>query len=63
VPADPGATISGSNCFFIADNVTDSQLTCSFDSIEPGDYLVVVQENDCGYAVKTPTFSVKPPPS
>jgi hypothetical protein len=62
VPADPAATISGSNCFFNTGDVTDSELSCSFDGIEPGDYLIVVQEQDCGYAVNAPKVTIKPSP-
>jgi hypothetical protein len=34
----------------------------AFDGIEAGDYLIVVQEQDCGYAVNAPRVTIKPSP-
>ena len=48
----------GSNCFINQSNLTDTSLSCAFDGISPGDYLVALEQADCGFAVNTPKFTV-----
>ncbi|HWZ87515.1 MAG TPA: IPT/TIG domain-containing protein [Polyangiaceae bacterium] len=42
----------------IQTQATDS-VTCSFDGISPGDYNIVVQQNDCGTAINQPLLTVQ----
>jgi hypothetical protein len=51
---------SGPNCGINQDNVTDTALECSFDGIGAGDYAIVVEQADCGFAVTTPKVTIKP---
>ncbi|HEX3849547.1 MAG TPA: hypothetical protein VHW01_01195 [Polyangiaceae bacterium] len=52
---------SSGNCFFNQDTVTDTALSCSLDGIAPGDHLIVVEEDDCGYPLNAPKLTIKPP--
>ena len=53
----------GSNyeCTFGPTSATDTSITCDLGADTPaGDYVMVAHQDDCGYAVNTPAFVVKP---
>jgi hypothetical protein len=58
VPVGTLATAGGSNCAINQTTLDDNSLSCDFDGITSGDYLVAVQEDNCGFAVNTPKFTV-----
>jgi hypothetical protein len=47
-------------CFIDSNASTADSISCAFDSIDLGDYSVVVESN-CGYAANSPVLSIVPP--
>jgi hypothetical protein len=43
------------------DGDTDTALTCSFDGVAPGDYVVVVSAKNCGNATYAPPLTITLP--
>ena len=62
VQAVPDSGDTSVDCFIHA-GTTDTTLVCDFDgSINPGKYSLVVQSDQCGYALAAPSFTIIPTP-
>jgi len=48
-------------CFIDVSTQTADTVSCSFDGIQVGSYLVVVQASNCGAAADTPTLDIVQP--
>jgi hypothetical protein len=54
--ADPSST---SQCYVDTTASTSTSITCNFDGINAGDYTIVLQQSNCGYAIHTPALTIQ----
>jgi hypothetical protein len=59
VTAVPTSGTGNSSECFVGTDSTSTSLSCAFDGIDPGEYYLVVQRNDCGYAVDRATITIQ----